>query len=86
MHRGQLLAPFEVLLDELVGELVDEVGAPVALQPLGVEPVEEALQGGVRDRSDAVQERRTDVVHRREQACCLLLGADDAPHHGADLA
>ena len=86
MHRRQLLAPLEVLLDELVGELVEEVAAPVALQALRVEPVEQALQRGVRHRSDAVKQRRADVVHRREQLGRLLLGADNAPHHGADFA
>ena len=38
------------------------------------------------DRSDAVQERGADVVHRCEQARRLILGADDAPHHRAYLA
>ena len=57
-----------------------------ALQALRVEPVEQALKGGVRHRSDAVKERRADVVHRCEQPRRLLLGADDTPHHGADLA
>ena len=33
-----------------------------------------------------MQERCADVVHRREQARCLLLGTDHAPHHGTHLA
>src|SRR2546423_6422907 len=73
-------------LDELVGEFVDEVGAPVALQALRVEPVEQALKRWIWHRSDAVQEWRADVVHGCQQPCGVLLGADDAPHHRADLA
>ena len=69
LHRRQLPAPCEVALDQLVGELVDEVRAPVALQALGVEPVEQALQGGVGHGTDGVQERRADVLDRREQLC-----------------
>ena len=64
---GSRLSPLEVLLGELVGELVEEVGTPVVLKPLGVERVEQALERGMWHRTDAVQEDVADVVDRSEQ-------------------
>jgi hypothetical protein len=49
-----------VRLDRLVGDLLDEVGAPVPLVPLRIEIVEGALQRRMRHRLDAVHERLRD--------------------------
>ena len=72
-------------VDGLVGDGVDEVGAPVPLLPFGIERVEGALQGGVRHRGDAVQQRLGQgVQQRRHGRAGAVLVTDVGPHHGTD--
>ncbi len=74
-------------LDGLVGDLVDEVGAPVPLLALGVERVEHALEPGERDVVRAVQDRLGERVHQRRHVLDgLLLAAEVAPDDAAHLA
>jgi hypothetical protein len=87
LHRGQLGAELGVELHRLVGDLRDEVGAPVPLVALRVQLVEGALQGRVRHRRGAVQQRfRQRVQHRRHRVRRVLLGTGPAPDDTAHLA
>ena len=74
-------------LDGLVGDLLDEVGAPVPLVALRVDLVEGALQRRVRHRLHAVKERLGQELEQRSHRLRrLLLAADVAPDDPADLA
>jgi len=53
MTGRQLRAVLDVYLDRRVGDLAEEVGPPVPLQPGRVEAVEGALQHGERHRLQA---------------------------------
>ena len=54
VHRRQPRAVFDVALDGLVADLVDEIGAPVPLVSGRIELVERGLEGRERHRLDAV--------------------------------
>ena len=74
-------------VDGGVGDLLDEVGAPVPLVARRVEPVERALHRAVRHRLHAVQERFGErVEQRRHRARRLLLRTAVVPHDAAHLA
>ncbi len=80
-------AEARVLLDRGVGDLVDEVRAPVPLVAGRVEAVERALEVGVRHRRRAVQQGlRQGVEERRHRCRGFVCAADVAPHHAAHRA
>lgn len=84
LHRGELLGVLEVPVDRLVGDLLDEVAAPVPLIRVRVEGVEGALEHRVGHLLDAV-ERRLGHLERRGEGLVRSLArprvAPNAPAH-----
>ena len=64
MAGGQLLAVFQVDVDRLVGDLIEEVGSPVPLETGGVERVERGLERGEGHVVQADEQWRADAPHR----------------------
>jgi hypothetical protein len=65
LHGRHLRAELGVDLDGLVGDLLDEVGAPVPLVAGRIEPVEGALQRRMGHRVNAVQQGLGGGVQQR---------------------
>ena len=82
---GQLLGVFQVQGNGLVAEFVEEVGAPVPLQPGRVERIEQAVQHREGDRPGHIHRRRAKFPNRFEDFLGLVDAAGVAPGDHAHL-
>ena len=84
VERGDIRPVLDVGLDDLVAQLVDEVGLPVLLESRRQQGVEHALQHRERHRPHELEDGRAEPSQRPDSLFRLVhrpgVAADDAAH------
>src|SRR6266496_4238492 len=83
MHRGKRLTKTSVLRNRFVAQLIDKIGAPIPLQPRGIQRVEHALQRRLRQRTYKIESRLLESADGLEWFFGFRLRAGIRPNHAA---